>query len=197
MAETASSSPRPPEPMNAQTLARHTLGFLIGGSVFILAIPYGLHAVAQAFPGPNLLPPPVRLVIASALGLMGLVFTLWSHAALIFKGRGGPTDLFNVEISPRTQHLVVTGPYRYTRNPMVFGVNSCYAALAIYWNSLLALGIWAVWVFLVVFYLKSTEEKRLLHDFGKEYEEYRQQVPMLVPWPGKWRRHGLSRPGNT
>lgn len=197
MERLAPDSRRPLEPVKAQAIVRHALGFLVGGSVFILAIPYGLYAVARAFPGPDLLPDPVRLALAAALGLVGLPFALWSHAALIFTGKGGPTDLFNVEISPRTKHLVVTGPYRYTRNPMVFGVNSCYAALAFYWNSLFALGIWAVWIFLVVFYLKSTEEKRLLHDFGKEYEEYRQQVPMIVPWPGKWRRHGLSRPGNT
>jgi len=181
--------------MNPQTLPRYALGFLVGCGIFIVVIPYGLYAVAQACPGPDIFSYSTRLIIALALGLPGLVFALWSHAALLFKGQGGPTDLFNIAITPRTKHLVVTGPYRYTRNPMVFGVNSCYAALAIYWNSLLALGIWAVWVSLVVFYLKSVEEKRLLQDFGQEYEEYRQRVPLLVPWPGKWRpgNHGSRR----
>jgi protein-S-isoprenylcysteine O-methyltransferase Ste14 len=47
----------------------------------------------------------------------------------------------------------------------------------------------AAFLFSIIFYLKSTGEKRLLQDFGQEYEEYRQQVPMIVPWPGKMRRH--------
>jgi len=181
--------------MNPQTLPRYALGFLVGCGIFVVAIPYGLYQVAQAYPGPIILSYSTRLVIALALGLPGLAFALWSHAALLFQGQGGPTDLFNIAITPRTKHLVVTGPYRYTRNPMVFGVNACYAALALYWNSLLALGVWAVWVSLVVFYLKSIEEKRLLKDFGKEYEEYRQRAPMIVPWPVKWRpgNHGSLR----
>lgn len=174
--------------MNTQTLPRYGLGFLVGFGTFMVAIPSGLYVLAQAFPGPDILNYPVRLVIALALGLMGLVFTVWSNAALFFKGKGGPTDFFNMPITPRTKHLVVTGPYRYTRNPMVFGVNACYAALAIYWNSLFALIIWAVWFSLVVFYLKSFEEKRLLQDFGQEYEEYRQRVSMIIPWPAKPRR---------
>ena len=189
MEKPASFSYPTPVIMDPRTLPRYGLGFLVGFGTFMVAIPYGLYELAQAFPGPDILNYHVRLVMALALGLTGLVFTLWSNTSLLFKGKGGPTDFFNLAITPRTQHLVVTGPYRYTRNPMVFGVNACYAALAIYWNSLIALITWAVWMSLVVFYLKSTEEKRLLQDFGKEYEEYRQRVPMIIPWPVKRRRH--------
>jgi len=180
--------------MKLKELLRYILGYLLGSSVFMVAIPYGLYAAARAFPGPDLFSYPFRLAVALLLGLPGLVFTIWSNAALFFRGKGGPTDLFDMEISPRTKRLVVTGPYKFTRNPMVFGVNSCYAALAIYWNSLAALGIWAVWLALVVFYLKSTEEKRLLRDFGKEYEEYRQRVPMIIPWPERCRPARDGRP---
>ncbi len=164
---------------------RYALGYLIGSSIFMLVFPYGIYLLARAFPGPDLLSYPVRLAVALLLGIPGLIFALWSNASLFFQGQGGPTDFFEVEISPRTKHLVVTGPYRYTRNPMVFGANSCYAALAIYWNSLITLGIWAVWMALVVFYLKHSEEQRLLRDFGQEYEEYRRRVPMIIPWPVK------------
>ncbi|MFZ5450175.1 MAG: methyltransferase family protein [Thermodesulfobacteriota bacterium] len=158
--------------------ARYALGYLIGVGVFLLVIPYGLYQVAQTFSGQGF-----RLAVALPLGIMGLAFALWSNVALVLQGKGGPTDLFNVAISPRTKYLVVTGPYRYTRNPMVFGAFSFYAALAIYWNSLSALAAVALFFAFIKYYLKEFEEQRLLADFGQEYELYRQQVPMIVPWP--------------
>jgi protein-S-isoprenylcysteine O-methyltransferase Ste14 len=35
--------------------------------------------------------------------------------------------------------------------------------------------------FMLVF-VKLSEEKRLLKDFGKSYEEYRRKVSMFLPW---------------
>ena len=37
---------------------------------------------------------------------------------------------------------------------------------------------------LVFIYLRKSEEKRLLKDFGDEYEEYKKKVPMI--FPVKW-----------
>ena len=177
-------------------LARYLIGYLIGFCVFFLAIPYGLHAISRGFHAfetiPYLTDLPLggsaRLACALIAGSIGLFFLLWSNAALIIQGKGGPTDAFNVAISPRTKHLVVGGPYRYTRNPMVFGAFSFYVALAVYWNSLPALMAPAAFSVAVRFYLRATEEKRLLRDFGKEYEEYRKTVAMIVPWPAGRKR---------
>jgi protein-S-isoprenylcysteine O-methyltransferase Ste14 len=30
--------------------------------------------------------------------------------------------------------------------------------------------------------VKLSEEKRLIKDFGKSYEEYREKVSMFIPW---------------
>jgi protein-S-isoprenylcysteine O-methyltransferase Ste14 len=174
--------------MELQTLARYVAGYLVGFSVFFLAIPYGLYKLAQTFNGPGILTHTIRLGFSLLLAIIGLGFALWSNVALLYRGKGGPTDLFNVAISPRTKHLVVTGPYRFTRNPMVFGAFSFYVALAIYLNSLAALGLLAVFLALIIFYLRWVEEKRLLRDFGAEYEAYRREVPMIVPWPFGKRR---------
>jgi protein-S-isoprenylcysteine O-methyltransferase Ste14 len=175
--------------MKLLTLARYGAGYLIGFSVFFLAIPYGLSVVTKIFHGAawNHIPldPSVLLSLSVLFGIGGLFFVLWSNLALLLKGKGGATDVFNVAISPRTKHLVVTGPYRYTRNPMVFGAFSSYGALALYWNSLPTLALVAAFFVTMRYYLKVTEEKRLLKDFGQEYEEYRKRVPMIIPWPFK------------
>jgi protein-S-isoprenylcysteine O-methyltransferase Ste14 len=175
--------------MKLVTVARYVAGYLIGLGVFFFAIPYGLSAVEKIFQGApwNRIPldPPVRLTLTVLFGTGGLFFVLWSNLALLIKGKGGATDVFNVAISPRTKHLVVAGPYRFTRNPMVFGAFSCYSALALYWNSVLTLTLLAAFFITMRYYLKATEEKRLLKDFGREYEEYRKRVPMIIPWPFK------------
>ena len=168
-----------------QTLARYVAGYAIGFSGFFLAIPYGVYLVAKTFREPTIGDSPIRIVLSALLGLVGLGFALWSNAALLFKGKGGPTDMFNVAITPRTKHLVITGPYRFSRNPMVFGAFSWYFALALYWNSMTAVAVVAALLMLVRFYLKATEEKRLLKDFGTEYEQYRRRVAMIIPWPKK------------
>jgi protein-S-isoprenylcysteine O-methyltransferase Ste14 len=122
-----------------------------------------------------------RLIIAALLFIAGLIFAIWSNVVLVTNGKGGPIDIFNVAISPRTRQLVVTGPYQYTRNPMTLGAFCCYFGLAVYLNSLPDFIILSVLFVAARFYLEETEERRLWKDFGKQYEEYRRQVPMIMP----------------
>ncbi len=69
---------------------------------------------------------------------------------------------------------------------MVFGVLSIYFAIAIYFNSLGVILIVLLFVSLIVTYIKLVEEKRLLDDFGNEYNTYRENTPMIIPCP--WTR---------
>jgi protein-S-isoprenylcysteine O-methyltransferase Ste14 len=100
---------------------------------------------------------------------------------LFFIGKGGPTDGFNIAITPRTETLVVRGPYRYTRNPMVFGALSIYFSISLFFLSILCLLTMTIFSILIVFYLRKTEERRLLKDFGDEYIRYKKEVPMIFP----------------
>ena len=175
--------------MRASTVTRHMLGYVIGISLFFLLIPYGLYTLAV------LCDPVIRIsligdaavrtAVAVVILVPGIVFALWSNAALLFIGKGGPTDGFGVVISPRTQHLVVRGPYRFTRNPMVFGALSCYFAFGVYLDSAAVSIALLLFIPLIVVYLKHTEEKRLERDFGDEYRAYRKSVSMILPLPPK------------
>jgi protein-S-isoprenylcysteine O-methyltransferase Ste14 len=159
---------------------RHLLGYLLGFSVFVMLIPWLLVAASRN-PWPvldiNLIPFLwLRLVIGLPVLGIGLLFAAWSNIDLLVKGKGGPVDVFNVALSPRSEKLVVTGPYRFCRNPMVFGM------LSILVNSLYDLVILLIAVPFIVIYLKLTEEKRLKRDFGDEFRKYRSEVPMIVPF---------------
>ena len=171
--------------MNPKNVVRHFAGYLVGLSLFALAIPYGLLKLSSFHPIHLPIVNAARVALAAILGSIGIVFMLWSNSALLVLGKGGPTDAFNIAISPRTKYLVVRGPYRYTRNPMVFGAFSCYFALAIFRNSLQTVLALIAFFLVMRFLLQKTEEKRLLKDFGQEYEEYRTNTPMIVPWPAR------------
>jgi len=152
--------------------------------VFALAIPYGLYMLSIHDP---LIQTDLnnyivtRTLIALPFLIPGLIFMIWSNVALFSIGKGGPTDGFNIAISPRTKKLVIIGPYKYCRNPMVFGAFCTYFSIGLFMLSVTCILILTVFLLLAVYYLKYTEEKRLLHDFGDEYIQYKSQVPMIFP----------------
>jgi protein-S-isoprenylcysteine O-methyltransferase Ste14 len=166
--------------MSLSNFERYLIGYMIGFTVFFLAVPYFLYLLASLFYF-QIIDHWSRLIIAGPLFMIGIYFAIWSNMELVKMGKGGPTDIFNVAVSPRTERLVVTGPYELTRNPMVFGAFCCYFALALYLNSMVDLIVLAGFFVGVRFYLQETEERRLWKDFGKEYEEYRERVWMIVP----------------
>jgi protein-S-isoprenylcysteine O-methyltransferase Ste14 len=82
--------------------------------------------------------------------------------------------------------LVVRGPYRFVRNPMISGVVLVLLGEALVLLSrphlmwaLLFLGINAV-------YIPLMEEPLLANRFGSDYEEYCRHVPRLMPRLRPW-----------
>jgi protein-S-isoprenylcysteine O-methyltransferase Ste14 len=49
-------------------------------------------------------------------------------------------------------------------------------------DRLLLDGMFTAWIVLGT----MLEERDLIEDFGEDYIEYRQHVPMLIPWRGSW-----------
>jgi protein-S-isoprenylcysteine O-methyltransferase Ste14 len=166
---------------------RYILGYIVGIGLFYIAIPaflIGLHLVtAPLFPHPLLPLAWLRYSLIAILLLCGLGFAAWSNIALRVIGRGGPTDGFDQVISPRTQKLVTSGPYRYTRNPMAFGTFLNYLALALALNSAVLVVFIALMMPVALAYIRRYEEQRLARDFGDEFTEYAKRVPMFFPWP--------------
>ncbi|MBN1823739.1 MAG: isoprenylcysteine carboxylmethyltransferase family protein [Endomicrobiales bacterium] len=167
--------------MKLDELLRHALGYLVGFSLFAVLMPYGIYLLAWRYPaGVAGFDAGIR-VLGWPLLAVGAFFILWSNKDLLLVGRGGPADGFNVAVSPRTKRLVTTGPYRYTRNPMVFGALACYYAEAILLDSVVCLAAVVAFNLAARIYIRLTEEKRLERDFGGEYLEYKKTVPMIMP----------------
>ena len=78
-------------------------------------------------------------------------------------------------------YLVITGPYRYVRHPMILAVLLVLVGEAF----LLGRGILLLWSLLFfignTFWFIYREEPELLERFGAEYAEYMEHVPRWMP----------------
>lgn len=175
--------------MSTKRDVQYILGYVGGGLLVLGLIPWGLRRASRAFDhliGRRLIPiTGLRFPIAIALALSGLLFGVWSIILQKIVGKGGPLEVAGIEVSPKTQNLVVTGPYKYTRNPMLFGTCVFYYGVAVYLDSPIAAALVTLFMTFMLIFVKLTEEPRLLKDFGSDYEEYRRRVSMFVPWMQK------------
>ncbi|THU40883.1 isoprenylcysteine carboxylmethyltransferase family protein [Niastella caeni] len=80
-----------------------------------------------------------------------------------------------------TQKLIVEGPYRYCRNPMISGVFFMIVGegLMLYSTNILA---WAVAFFIInTLYFIFVEERSMMQRFGSDYLKYKKHVPRWIP----------------
>jgi protein-S-isoprenylcysteine O-methyltransferase Ste14 len=119
-------------------------------------------------------------VIGVALIALGLVLVAWTVALFAPVGRGtlAPWD--------PTSRLVVRGPYRHMRNPMISGVLAILLGEAALFGSVPLL-FWFAAVFAVnAVYFPLVEEQGLRQRFGEEYDAYRANVPRWLPRLRPW-----------
>jgi protein-S-isoprenylcysteine O-methyltransferase Ste14 len=117
-------------------------------------------------------------VLLILVGLPGLVD---SFARFALQGLGTPAP-----VAP-TKNLVVTGLYRYVRNPIYVGVAAVICGQALLFGDWRLLWYAALlWLFFHVVVLVY-EEPTLKQTFGAQYEDFRANVPRWVPRLTPWR----------
>ena len=113
---------------------------------------------------------------AMLFSLLGLWLAIWSVRTFYTKGGDGTPGPWRP-----VSNLVISGPYRYVRNPMLLGVFFLLLFESIIFTSI-PLFIWFLFFFTAnIVYFKNFEEKDLVKRFGAEYEDYSNRVPMLFP----------------
>jgi protein-S-isoprenylcysteine O-methyltransferase Ste14 len=105
---------------------------------------------------------------------------------LVGKGTPAPFD------APR--RLVVSGPYRYVRNPMYLGAGLVLLGCGILFAEFsgVLVGYALAIVVLVNFFVFLYEEPTLRHKFGAEYEDYSRNVRRWIPRATPW--HTVGQP---
>jgi len=154
---------------------------ILPGTVLVF-IPAALLLLADGsrFAADLQTPSEFTFYVAFALFAAGGYLSIRTAALFTTLGEGTPAPW------EPPQKLVIIGPYRYVRNPMITGAIIILIGESVLFNSWLVF-LWAL-VFLIgkMLYLPLVEEKGLLARFGAPYSEYRDQVPRWVPRLERW-----------
>ena len=118
--------------------------------------------------------------ILIALGLAGL---LDSFVRFAVQGMGTPAPVFP------TRHLVVSGLYRYVRNPMYIAVVSTIFGQGLVFGNVALLEYGGLVWLLFHFWVLGYEEPTLTARFGSEYEVFCAAVPRWIPRFTPWKSH--------
>jgi protein-S-isoprenylcysteine O-methyltransferase Ste14 len=110
----------------------------------------------------------------------GLGLAVWTVKLFVKFGNGTPAPW------DPPKKLVIRGPYRHVRNPMITGALLILLAEALLFQS------WPIAVWMVFFFIGNTiyfwliEEKALEKRFGDDYRKYRAHVPRWIPRLQPW-----------
>ena len=121
-----------------------------------------------------------RFWIGLLMGAVGFAIAVWTVRLFWSAGEGTPAPW-----AP-PKKLVVLGPYRHVRNPMITSV-----LLMLGCESLL-LGSWHLAGWMLVFFLGNAlyftfvEEPGLEGRFGDDYRRYKANVPRWIPKRRPW-----------
>lgn len=161
-------------------------GSLLGTAVFFLLAPgtvaglvpwwiTGWDSAPVALPGAQ-----IAAFVGAALIGLGLIGLLESFARFAIDGKGTPAPILP------TRHLVVSGFYRWVRNPMYLSVVALIVGQGLLLGqiSLLIYGA-CMWLVFHVFVL-GYEEPTLRRAFHADYEAYFHGVPRWRPRMRPW-----------
>ena len=167
------------------TAVQRTIAVL-GSAVFFVVAPFTLAGIVPwSITGWQLRPPFLGLELTRGIGaimiLAGVPGLVDAFARFALQGLGTPAP-----IAP-PHNLVVTGLYRYVRNPIYVAV------VAIILGQAVLMGDWRLIVYGALLWLffhawvVVLEEPELVSRFGTEYDDFRANVPRWIPRMTPWR----------
>jgi len=157
---------------------------LLPGNVTIVVPALILVLVAGPDPGFGLGGAAGPLVALVGAVLIAAGFAMWVWTVLLFARIGRGT----LAAWDPTTKLVVEGPYRHVRNPMISAVAALLLGEALLFGSL-GIVLWAALFVAVNFtYFLFAEEPGLERRFGDEYRAYKAAVPRWLPRRTPWER---------
>ena len=146
------------------------LKLIIPPPVYMLIFAACMWLLDQYWPLAQLIDPPFNklgfILIAGAL-MLDL-----SSLFLFFKRKTTP----NPFAPKNASHLVTSGMYRYTRNPMYVGLAILLTGWAIYLGSASPFLLIPLFIFVLTIQQIKPEEETLEEKFGQEYINYKNSV---------------------
>ena len=139
--------------------------------IMILRLPVTRQLLRQ-YANPSLINPTIR-AIGNALCAVGIAFAIWARINLGANWSGRPA-------TKESHELVTSGPYRFVRHPIYFGM-----LLSMVGTSLV-IGIAGLLVLLgfgsVVIYRIGVEERLMVQLFADKYLAYKKRTKAIIPF---------------
>ncbi|MBV8515972.1 MAG: isoprenylcysteine carboxylmethyltransferase family protein [Acidobacteria bacterium] len=130
--------------------------------------------LAYAQLSPIALPRRTILAVAVSLLLAGVVLRVAAIATL--------KKSFTVDVAVRADQTIIQhGPYRWMRHPAYTGALLSFYGFALSFGDWLSVAAVVVPVTLAFAYRIRVEERALVEQFGREYEDYMRRTKRLVP----------------
>ena len=121
------------------------------------------------------IPTGIFAYLAFPLWFIGGITLLWCFWDFLVKGKGTPAP-----IDP-PKELVVTGLYKYVRNPMYVGVILILMGHFL-WFQTISIIMYGFFFFMAThLFITGYEEPFLKKTFGTVYEDYTKKVPRWIP----------------
>ena len=147
-------------------------GFVSGIGIMII-LPYILTVLNSSFNLPAYSSLTLR-IIGFILFILGVSVFIYCSALFSKIGRGTP-----VPVEP-PKKLVISGLYKFTRNPIYIGYFFIFLAEFFMFGHLLLL-FYSVFIMLLIYiYIVYFEEPVLKKRFGNSYIEYTKKVPRWI-----------------
>ncbi len=140
--------------------------------VYFLGALLGMTALHFTLPIAKLIHPPY-----SYLGVLLVGFGLWIAiwAARLFSRAGTPIKPFE-----QSKHLVTSGPYRFTRNPMYLGMVAVLIGVGLFFGTLGPFLLIPAFLYVIQRYFVRPEEVFMEMLFGEDYRRFRSQVKRWI-----------------
>ena len=158
---------------------------IVGSFAFFLVAPFVVAGVIPfVWVGWALQPPLFGLPSARTVGAVGIVVGLaclldcFARFALVGRGTPGPVE--------QTEILVISGLYRFLRNPMYVCVLIVVSGQALLFGQVVLFGYVGALAIVFHIFVVLYEERSLRQRFGRSHQLYcihvRRWWPRLTPW---------------
>jgi protein-S-isoprenylcysteine O-methyltransferase Ste14 len=127
----------------------------------------------------HLLVPSALLFDPGSAQIVGYLFIFFSAIILLIAGKTYGAGFLYREA--KSKDLVLSGLNAYVRHPLYFGVLLFIVGFFLASPNSKNLVFMAVSVLYLIVGSKL-EERKLINEFGQEYENYQKRVKMLIPW---------------
>ena len=164
--------------MKSYTYRQRLMVMIPLGMIFLFAMPALILMSANLDKYLHL--PVISLGSAGSIIAVVLLVAGFSIGILTVATQFDQADGTPIPMMP-TKKLIVTGPFRYCRNPMALGTILAYFGIVVLASSLSSFVLYLIMISALLAYIKRIEERELEDRFGQEYVKYKEIVPFIIP----------------